>query len=146
MSDQPAAPPTPTPTKSFHTRGAVVFFIGLVAAVLLISGIVLFIAPSGRIAHGTRWTLLWLDKNTWVNLHNAFAFLFVVGLLWHLTINWKPLAHYIVSRTTHRLNLTREMLAAAAVVLVVILLVVLKTPPVDGLAYLSSYFRHEFWK
>jgi hypothetical protein len=44
----------------------------LAAAVLLISGIVLFIAPSGRIANTTQWALLWLDKGAWVNLHNVW--------------------------------------------------------------------------
>ena len=49
--------------RPFHKRGWVVFMVGLSAAILLISGIVLFIAPSGRIANTTQWALLWLDKD-----------------------------------------------------------------------------------
>lgn len=132
--------------KPFQKRAWVVFVIGMSAIVLLLSGIVLFIAPSGRIARVTEWTLVWLDKEAWVNLHNLFAILFVGGLIWHLVFNWKPLRGYIVNRAAHRLNLKAEMLAAAAVVLVLIVLVAQNLPPAPALTHLSDYFRQQFWK
>jgi hypothetical protein len=132
--------------KPFHKRGWVVFVIALSAIILLISGGVLFIAPSGRIANATQWALLWLDKDGWVNLHNVFAILFVTGLIWHLVFNWKPLSNYVVSRASHHLNLKREMLAALAVLLVLVVLVAQNLPPVASLTELSGYFRQEFWK
>lgn len=134
------------PARPFHKRGWVVFMVGLSASVLLISGIVLFIAPSGRIANTTQWALLWLDKGAWVNLHNVFAILFVAGLIWHLVFNWKPLSNYVVSRATHHLNLKRELLAAVAVLLVLVVLVAQNLPLVDALTDLSAYFRQEFWR
>jgi hypothetical protein len=134
------------PTRPFYKRGWVVFMVGLSASVVLISGIVLFIAPSGRIANTTQWALLWLDKGAWVNLHNVFAILFVAGLIWHLVFNWKPLSNYVVSRATHHLNLKRELLAALAVLLVLVVLVAQNLPPVDALTDLSDYFRQEFWR
>ncbi len=134
------------PARPFHKRGWVVFIIALSAAMLLISGIVLFIAPSGRIAKATQWALLWLDKDGWVNLHNVFAILFVAGLIWHLVFNWKPLRSYLVSRVSHHLNLKREMLLAVAIVLVLVALVAQNLPPVDALTELSDYFRQDFWK
>jgi hypothetical protein len=142
-NNEPAV--TSVSTRPFHKRGWVVFTVGLSALVLLISGMVLFVAPSGRIANSTQWALLWLDKGAWVNLHNVFAILFVAGLVWHLTFNWKPLSNYIVSRATHHLNLRREMLAALAVILVLVVLAAQELPPVDYLADLAHYFRHDFW-
>ena len=142
----PAQVVTSPVAKPFHKRGWVVFMVGLSAVILLISGIVLFIAPSGRIANTTQWALLWLDKDGWVNLHNVFAILFVAGLIWHLVFNWKPLSNYVVSRATHHLNLKREMLAAVAVLLVLVVLVAQNLPPVDALTDLSYYFRQEFWR
>lgn len=134
------------PARPFHERGWVVFMVGLSASVLLISGIVLFIAPSGRIANTTQWALLWLDKGAWVNLHNVFAILFVAGLVWHLVFNWKPLSNYVVSRATHNLNLKREMLVALAAIVVLVVLAAQELPPVSHLADLADYFRHEFWR
>lgn len=142
----PAQVVTSPVAKPFHKRGWVVFVIALSVVILLISGIVLFIAPSGRIANTTQWALLWLDKDGWVNLHNIFAMLFVAGLIWHLVFNWKPLSNYVVSRSTHHLNLKREMLAAGAVLLVLVVLVAQNLPPVDALTELSYYFRQEFWR
>ncbi len=137
---------TSASARPFHKRGWVVFMVGLSASVLLISGMVLFIAPSGRIAKATQWAVLWLDKGAWVNLHNVFAILFIAGLIWHLVFNWKPLSNYVVSRATHHLNLKREMLAAVAVILALVALAVQELPPVDYLADLAFYFRHEFWE
>ncbi len=142
----PGKQPDATVARPFHKRGWVVFVIALSAAVLLISGIVLFIAPSGRIANATQWALIWLDKDAWVNLHNLFAVLFIAGLICHLIFNWKPLRNYVVSRATHHLNLKREMLAAAVVLLVLVALVAQNLPPANLLTDLSQYFRHEFWK
>ena len=129
------------PARTFHKRGWVVFVVALGAIILLISGIVLFIAPSGRIANATQWALPWLDKGAWVNLHNVFALVFVAGLVWHPVFNWKPLSNYVVGRATHHLNLKREMLVALAAVLAAQAL-----PPIDHLAELGNYFRHEFWR
>ncbi|MGF1640723.1 MAG: DUF4405 domain-containing protein [Rhodospirillales bacterium] len=137
---------TDAPAKPFHKRGWVVFVIGSSAIVLLFSGVVLFIAPSGRIARSIDWAVLWLGRDAWVNLHNVFAVLFVAGLIWHLVFNWKPLKNYVVSRATHHFNLKREMLAAFAITLVLIVLVALELPPVDQLADLAQYFRHQFWR
>ena len=101
---------------------------------------------SGRIANTTQWALLWLDKDSWVNLHNVFAILFVAGLAWHLVFNWKPLSNYVVSRATHNLNLKREMLVALAAIVVLVVLAAQELPPVSHLADLADYFRHEFWR
>lgn len=142
----PGKQPGATVARPFHTRGWIVFVIALSSAVLLTSGIVLFIAPSGRIASATQWALIWLNKDAWVNLHNVFAVLFVAGVIWHLIFNWKPLRNYVVSRATHHLNLTREMLAAVVVLLVLVAVVAQNLPPVDALTDLSGYFRQEFWR
>lgn len=142
----PAQVVTSPVAKPFQKRAWVVFVIGMSAIVLLLSGIVLFIAPSGRIARVTEWTLVWLDKEAWVNLHNLFAILFVGGLIWHLVFNWKPLRGYIFNRAAHRLNLKAEMLAAAAVVLILIFLVAQNLPPAPALTDLSDYFRQQFWR
>jgi len=132
--------------RPFHLRGFIVFIIALTALVLLVSGIVLFIAPSSRIARAIHWTLLALDREAWVNLHNLAAILFVAGLIWHITFNWKPLSNYVISRATHHWNLKREMLAAVLIVVVLIGLVAQNLPPADLLSDLSNYFRQEFWR
>lgn len=135
-----------TPTAPFHQRGWISFVVGLSAVVLLISGIVLFIAPSRRMAATVHWAMLSLDRDDWINLHNVFAILFVGAVIWHLFFNWSTFSNYVVARRTHRLNLKREMLAAALLLLFFVVAVSQQLPPVDSLSDLSNYFHQDYWK
>jgi hypothetical protein len=51
---------------------------------LVFSGVVLFLAPKGRIANWTDWRLLTLAKEQWAAVHILMAILFLVGGLFHL--------------------------------------------------------------
>lgn len=130
---------------TFHRRGFIVFVIALGALILLVSGLVLFIAPNGRIALATHWTFLWLDKDRWFNLHNVFAILLIVGFLFHLIFNWKPFCNYVVSRATHHLNLKREMVVAVLAIVVLVALAAWNIPPISVITDIRDFFRHEFW-
>ncbi len=62
---------------------------GLVA--MGVTGIGMYLAPSGKIAKATSWTFLGLDRHSLGNVHTYLGFsMLAIGLL-HLTLNWKPL-------------------------------------------------------
>ncbi|MFD2181691.1 DUF4405 domain-containing protein [Rhodoplanes azumiensis] len=133
--------------RPFNKRGWVVFVLGLSAVVLLVSGVVLFIAPSSRIAKSIDWDLWALDREAWVNLHNVVAILFSAVVVWHLAFNWKPLCNYIGgARPRRRIKLLRELLAATATLVIIVGLVAAAVPPISTLGSVSNYFRHEYWK
>ncbi len=63
---------------------------------LLVSGIVLYVAPPGRVAHWTGWRLLGLTKAGWQAVHTLTALLFMVGGLFHLLkFNWGAFKAYL---------------------------------------------------
>ncbi len=64
--------------------------LGLLFTFLLgvITGIVLYIMPHGRIAYWNDWRLLGLNKDQWEALHIVFTFLMVFLGVLHLFINW----------------------------------------------------------
>lgn len=63
---------------------------------LLVSGVVLFIAPPGRIAHWTDWALLGLTKEQWQAVHTLAALTFVVGGVFHLLdLNRRAIWNYL---------------------------------------------------
>lgn len=63
---------------------------------LLVSGIVLYIAPPGRIAHWTHWRMLGLTKEGWQALHTVSSVAFLVGGLFHiLKFNWGAVTSYL---------------------------------------------------
>ena len=65
---------------------------------IIISGVVLYIMPHGRVAYFTGWKFLGLDKDAWDNLHVIFGFLMVAVATWHIIINWKPLKRYLLEK------------------------------------------------
>lgn len=80
--------------------------------VMSYTGIILFIAPKGRVANWTNWKLLGLDKTEYTNLHVTFMVLFLVGMVLHLFLNYKPLLCYLKNQSKAFSVLTKEFLFA----------------------------------
>jgi hypothetical protein len=93
---------------SFKSRG----FVSLVSTfsflISLVSGIVLYFTPQGRIAHWVNWTFWGLEKETWGALHINSSLVFFIVILFHIYFNWKLLWGYLKKRTKMALNLKTE--------------------------------------
>ncbi|KZK73613.1 MAG: hypothetical protein A3K90_08330 [Pelodictyon luteolum] len=88
--------------------------LGLVTSfmMLLVSGIVLFIAPPGRVANWTGWQLLALSKSEWQDQHTIFGFTFALLSVFHLfVINWKAFVSYIKAKATSGLSHPLELVS-----------------------------------
>lgn len=83
--------------------------------VMSYTGIILFIAPKGRVANWTNWKLLGLDKLQYTNLHVTFMVLFLVGMIFHIYLNWCPLMCYLKNKTRQFSLLTKEFILALSV-------------------------------
>ena len=73
-------------------------FLFYVTIIIIITSIVLYIMPHGRIAYFTGWRFLFVDKNGWENLHVVFGLLMVILTIWHTVINWRVLKRYLLQR------------------------------------------------
>ncbi len=116
-SGRGAQPPNPTwrnTVKKFKFRGLVSFLLFFSFLLSLVSGIVLYFPPQGKIAHWTQWTFWGLDKELWGALHiNAsLVFFWVAGF--HLYYNWKVLVRYAKQRAVMALHLKWELFTALA--------------------------------
>jgi len=89
---------------------------------LSLSGIVLFFAPHGRIAHWVGWKFLFLSKEDWENLHTVFGFLFLTFAVFHIVFNFKALKKYFS---------TKEVWFSLGITVLVLLLTIFKLPPVS---------------
>ncbi len=84
--------------RSFDWRSFVTFLVALSAFVLFISGLILYIAPSGKVAHWTNWKIL-LNKDQWTDIHVVFSVLFTLAVAFHLfSFNWKVFKNFIKKR------------------------------------------------
>nr|WP_320049854.1 DUF4405 domain-containing protein [uncultured Desulfuromonas sp.] len=108
---------------------------------LLVTSVVLYIMPHGRVAYWANWTLFGLPKTTWDELHLSLGTLFVVVGLWHTVLNWAAIGTY--------LKRSREGVRSLAGVtaLLVTLLVVAGTflhwPPMSWILDLNSAVKNQ---
>ena len=108
------------PKFKFKFRGfysLLMFFSFLIS---LISGIVLYFPPQGKIAHWTHWTFWGLDKDMWGALHINSSLLFFIIAILHLYYNWKVLWRYIKKKAELGLNLKVELLISVIISIFII--------------------------
>ena len=77
---------------------------------MLVSGVILYISPPGRVANWTDWRMIGLTKRGWQNQHIIFGFAFLILSLFHLFfINWKAFFSYLKSKTNEGLKSPAEL-------------------------------------
>ncbi len=100
-----------TMKKSFSWRVFISFGLLIALVMMLVSGVVLYISPPGRVANWTDWRMLGLTKRGWQHQHIIFGFAFLILSMFHLfVINWKAFFSYLKSKTTEGLKSPGELL------------------------------------
>ncbi len=74
------------------TTSLVLLFSGIV---LLVSSIILFIAPPTHVGHFSSWRMIGLGRCQWNLVHIMSGLLFVLASLIHAWINWNPVRAYL---------------------------------------------------
>jgi len=96
--------------KSFSWRIFISFGLLLSFLMLLVSGVILYISPPGRVANWTDWRMLGLTKNGWIDQHSIFGFAFALLSIFHLfVINWKAFLSYLKAKATTGLKSPVEL-------------------------------------
>ena len=104
----------------FYWKSFVSFSLGWSFLIIFISGIVLYIAPPGRVANWTQWTLFGFTKVGWQSMHTIFSYTFVILSIFHLfTLNWKVYWSYFTNKTSKGLKKQNELFVSIVLVLVV---------------------------
>ncbi|MDZ7816142.1 MAG: DUF4405 domain-containing protein [Planctomycetota bacterium] len=105
--------------KSFSFRAFTSYILLFTFLAVLITGVVLFITPKGRVANWVDWQFLGLNKDQWASVHILSTLLFTVFGIVHLVYNIKPLLNYLKSRMSQAARVKGEMLAALLLTVVV---------------------------
>ena len=97
--------------KSFSWRVFISFGLFIALVMMLVSGVILYLSPPGRVANWTDWRMIGLTKTGWQNQHIIFGFAFLILSVFHLFfINWKAFLSYLKSKTSEGLKNPRELL------------------------------------
>jgi hypothetical protein len=127
--------------KRFSWRGWTTFVTTITFIVDTLSGIILYIAPPGRIANWTDWNVWGLSKEEWVAIHTIFGYavLIIVGI--HLYYNWKMFWNFIWSKIRKAMNLKWEMIWATLLCLFIFLGTLWNIPPFSSTMELGDFFK-----
>jgi hypothetical protein len=113
----------------FRFRGFTSLLMFFSFLISLVSGIVLYFPPQGKIAHWTHWTFWGLDKELWGALHiNSSLIFFIIALL-HLYYNWKVILRYVKKRAVMAFNLKYEFFVAALLSVFIIIATLFNIEP-----------------
>jgi len=116
--------------KKFSWRAFISFALTYAIIVILVSGIILYIAPPGRYAHWVNWEIWGFTKEGWQAIHTVFSLTFVILSVFHLfSVNWKAFVSYLKSKSSSGLNKKREFIGSTVLILVFFLGTVFTIPP-----------------
>lgn len=114
----------------FSWRAFISFGLTWGILVILVSGVILYVAPPGRYAHWVNWELAGLSKEGWQAIHTLFSLAFIVLSIFHLfSVNWKSFVSYLKSKTKKGFNKKKELIFSIVVVLVFFFGTVFSIPP-----------------
>jgi hypothetical protein len=116
--------------RPFSLRGFASLLMMLCVLLVLASGIALYVAPRGRVANITSWSLLSLDRQQWVAVHINLSLLFIAVTVIHLWMNWSRLVGYVKKKGRRQFHMKAEMLSAVAVAAAIFAGTVLQLRPI----------------
>jgi len=126
---------------SFRALTSLVLFWAYLS--LVFSGVVLYIAPKGRIANWTDWRLLALAKDEWAAIHTLMALLFLVGGLFHLFKFNRHVIWAYVRRSREEASPFRWAVIGSVVVFAVFLVgTLINVQPFAAVMDVSELFRN----
>jgi hypothetical protein len=81
--------------------------LGFAFLIMTYTGIMLFIAPQGKIAHWSNWELLGLSKTQYGDIHITSMFVMIIFGIWHIYYNWKAIVSYLKDKTK-KISFTKQ--------------------------------------
>lgn len=82
---------------------------------LVLSSVILYIVPEGRVAYWSDWKILGLSKVEWGHLHITGGLTFLIVSIWHIILNWNPIVNYIRKSTPKNIKSPVPILLAIVI-------------------------------
>lgn len=98
---------------------------------LMLTSIILYIVPSGRVAYWAGYELWSLTKEQWGAVHINLGFLLFVAILLHIYYNWTPIVNYLKNRSKQVRVFTPDFNISLVVTLVVFFGTLAGLPPMS---------------
>jgi len=126
-------------TRQFKKVTSLTLLISFV--LLMITSIILYIVPHGRIAYWSSWNLWGLSKTEWANLHINIGYLFILFSLIHFFYNWKSIVNYLKNKLKQIKIVTLEFNIAFLIVLITVIGTQFSLPPFSSIIRLGDMIK-----
>jgi hypothetical protein len=108
---------------------------------MLLTSIILYIVPQGRVAYWADWRLWGLTKTDWGNIHINLGLLFLISLGLHIYYNWKLLISYLKNRAKKVKVFTPEFNTALVITLAFAIGTYFLVPPFGWVMALNDHLK-----
>ena len=119
-------------------RRIVSLFLLLVTVFLLVTSVILYVMPHGRVAYWAGWSMWGLSKDQWTDLHMDLGLFLLIAAVFHVVYNWRPILTYLKSRDRRRVVFNRNFAVALGLTLAVLVGTLLQVPPFRWISDLNA--------
>jgi hypothetical protein len=105
---------------------------------LMVTSVILYIVPSGRVAYWAGYRLWSLSKEQWGAVHINLGFLFFIAILLHIYYNWTPIVNYLKNRSRQVRVFTADFNVSLLVTLLVFFGTLAGVPPMSSVIHLGE--------
>jgi len=109
---------------------------------LLITSVVLYIVPHGRVAYWADWQLWGLSKTEWGDMHTTVGVLFCLAVFLHIYYNWIAMISYMKKSKQLRI-FTKEFNVALVVTVITISGTYFTLPPFSWILDLAEQIKQQ---
>ncbi len=134
-------------TNVFHWRSYISFALAITFLMISVSGIILYLAPPGRIARWISWMMLGMSRAQWESQHTLFSCLFIILVVVHLFfMNWQLFFSYLKNKIENGKSYSKEIITASATIFVIFVITLFEIPPAVNVMNLGSLFSDSWGK
>jgi len=125
--------------KKFHWRSFISMGLALSFVLMSVSGIILYLAPPGRISRWMDWLMLGLSRSQWEAQHTLSSYLFFTLAIIHLfSMNWKAFISYLRSKVNTKKTRKKEIIAASLLFVIIFVFTLFRVSPVISIMDLGD--------
>lgn len=105
---------------------------------LMVTSVILYIVPSGRVAYWAGYRLWSLSKEDWGAVHINLGFLLLISILLHVYYNWTPMISYMKDKSKKMKIFTPDFNVSLVVTLVVFFGTLSGLPPMSSIIHMGE--------
>jgi len=113
----------------------------LTFVLLVLTSVILYIVPHGRVAYWADWHLWGLTKTQWGNIHINLGLLLLLGISLHIYYNWKVIVSYFKDKAKRLKVFTKEFSIALVLTMVFVMGTCLEIPPFIWVVEISESIK-----